>query len=305
MTPDADERRSPRRLPQMKTFIVLVAALMSFTASAWAATPIPDGKWRFEFVDAKGRPDRPLDVYTYRPRRCDSRCPIVFLMHGARRDAGQYVRYWELLADRHEVIVVAPRFSQNHWPKAAEYNLGGMAGQADREKWAYSAIEHLFDEVRDGHNGYAIFGHSAGGQFVQRMALFRPDNRATAMVAANPGWYTMPEWRKDKAQDEFPYSMVGSPAGESELRRALQKRFVLLLGEKDDDPDDEGLNRGAGALKQGAGRVERGENFFKAATSAAAGLGVPLAWEMHEVPDTAHDGEAMSRIAAGILFGKK
>jgi pimeloyl-ACP methyl ester carboxylesterase len=39
-------------------------------------------------------------------------------------------------------------------------------------------MEHLFDEGRDGHNGHAIFGHSAGGQFMQRMALFRPDNRA-------------------------------------------------------------------------------------------------------------------------------
>jgi pimeloyl-ACP methyl ester carboxylesterase len=179
-----------------------------------------------------------------------------------------------------------------------------MAGQADREKWAYSAIEHLFDEVRDGHNGYAIFGHSAGGQFVQRMALFRPDNRATLMVAANPGWYAMPEWRKDKAE-AFPYSLVGSPAGESELRQALAKRFVLMVGERDDDPDDENLNKSAGAVKQGEGRVERGENFFKAATAAAAALGVPLAWEMHEVPETAHDGEAMSKAAAAIMFGRK
>jgi len=284
---------------------MLAAILLCIATSAGAATPIPDGKWRFQFADAKGRPDRPLDVYTYRPRRCDSRCPIVFVLHGAKRDASRYREYWELLADRYQVLIVAPRFSQERWPKAAGYNLGDMAAETDREKWAYSAIEHLFDEVRDGHNGYAIFGHSAGGQFVQRMAFFRPDNRATVMVAANPGWYAMPEWRKDRTENPFPYSMVGSPAGEAELRRALQKRFVLLLGEKDDDPDDENLNQSAPATKQGASRVERGENFFKAATSAARELGIPLAWEMHEVPDTAHDGEAMSRIAAVILYGKK
>src|SRR3954466_13584082 len=126
-------------MPQMKAFlagIVLVASSMA----AWAATPIPGGRGRFQFVDAKGQADRPLDVYTYRPRRCDSRCPIVFVMAGVKRNASDYRGYWELLADRYEVLVVAPAFTQKYWPKAAGYNLGDVAGEADREKWAYSAI---------------------------------------------------------------------------------------------------------------------------------------------------------------------
>lgn len=282
-----------------------LVAVAGISACAFAATPIPPGKWSFVFSDAKGQPERPIRVYTYRPNKCGTRCPIVFVMHGAKRDASRYRDYWELLADSHNLLVVAPEFSAEHWPRAAAYNLGDMAEQADREKWAYSAIEHLFDEVRDGHNGYAIFGHSAGGQFVQRMALFRPDNRASVMVAANPGWYAMPEWRKDKAGEPFPYSLVDSPAGQAELRRALQRRFVLLLGEKDGDPGDENLNQSEGAKQQGATRLERGENFFKAATAAAAELGVKLVWELDEVPDAAHDGAALSRVAAQALHGKR
>lgn len=289
----------------MKNYFSVFVLLIGIVLDASAATPIPDGRWRFQFVDARGRADRPLDVYTYRPRRCDSKCPIVFVMHGLKRNASDYRNYWELIADRHQVLVVAPTFSEQRWPKAASYNQGEVGQQPDREKWAYSAIEHLFDEVRDGHNGYAIFGHSAGGQFVQRMALFRPDNRATVMVAANPGWYTMPEWRKEKAQDAFPYTLVGSPAAEAELRLALAKRFILLVGEKDDDPDAENLNESAGAKRQGESRIERGENFFKAATTAASDLGVKFAWELVEVPATAHDGAAMSRAASEAMFGKK
>lgn len=288
-----------------KSLRVALVALAFVGTSALAATPIPPGKWSFVFTDAKGRPDRPIRVYTYRPVKCDTRCPIVFVMHGVKRNASQYRDHWELLADAHNLLVVAPEFAARHWPRAAAYNLGDVAAQDDREKWAYSAIEHLFDEVRDGHNGYAIFGHSAGGQFVQRMALFRPDNRASVMIAANPGWYAMPEWRKDKGDDPFPYSLVESAVGEAELRRALQRRFVLLLGEKDSDPDDENLNRSEGAKRQGATRLERGENFFKAATAAAAELGVKFAWELNEVPDTAHDAAAMSRIAAQTLYGKR
>ena len=289
----------------MKRAFALCLLLATSVFDAAAATPIPDGRWRFEFVDTRGRPDRPLDVYTYRPRRCTSKCPIVFVLPGVKRNAADYRGYWELKADKYEFLVVAVSFGPKYWPRAAGYNLGDVEGQPDREKWAYSAIEHLFDEVRDGHNGYAIFGHSAGGQFVQRMALLRPDNRATVMVAANPGWYLMPEWRSEKARDSYPYSLVGSRSGERELKQALAGRFVLLAGERDDDPADENLNQTAGANRQGESRIDRAENFFLAATTAARDLGVKLAWELVEVPDTGHDGEAMSRAGAEAIFGKR
>jgi len=212
---NADERRWPR---MNRALIAAVGLLVgSVPWSAFAATPIPPGKWSFTFTDAKGQPERPIRVFTYRPAKCDTRCPIVFVMHGQKRDASRYRDYWELLADNHNLLVVATSS-----PKAlarAAYKPGGHGEQADREKWTYSAIEHLFDEVRDGHNGYAIFGHSAGGQFVQRMALFRPTtaprrwSRRTRVVRDA-------EWRKDKAAEKFPYSLVESPAGEAEVRQA-------------------------------------------------------------------------------------
>jgi pimeloyl-ACP methyl ester carboxylesterase len=294
---NADRRRSLGTL--------LGAMLTVFCVSPLAATPVPPGKWSFIWKDAKGRPDRPMRVYTYRPRTCDASCPMVIVMHGLKRNASDYRDYWELAADRYKLLVVAPEFTRENWPRAASYNLGEVGIQSDREKWAFSAIEHLFDEMRVDQQTYVLFGHSAGGQFAQRMALFRPDNRAAVIVAANPGWYTMPEWRKEKVTAPFPYSLVGSPSGEAELRKALARRLVLLVGEKDDDPDDENLNKSEGAMKQGATRVERAENFFKAATTAANDLGVKFAWELDEAPDVAHSGSTMSKIAADTVYGKK
>ena len=283
--------------------LALLALAAAFPVGA--ATTIPNGKWSFEFKDAKGRgAEAPMRVYTYRPRKCDTKCPIQFVLHGVKRNASEYRDHWELLADNYNVIIVAPQFSQSQWPRAAGYNLGDVERQADREKWAFSAIEHLFDEVRDGQADYRIFGHSAGAQFIQRMMLFRPDHRAAVAVAANPGWYTMPEWRKDRKAMAFPYSLVDAKVGEAELRRALERRFVLMVGEKDNDPDDENLNKTEGAMKQGQDRVERAETFFKAATAAAADLGVKLGWEFMEVPATAHDGAAMSRFAAETIYRK-
>src|SRR5213083_938444 len=94
--------------------IVLAAGM---ALSSFAATPIPPGKWSFVWKDAKGRADRPMRVYTYRPRACDTTCPIVIVLHGPRRDASAYRDYWELPADRHRFLVVAPEFSQQNWPK--------------------------------------------------------------------------------------------------------------------------------------------------------------------------------------------
>jgi pimeloyl-ACP methyl ester carboxylesterase len=287
----------------MKTLLATILLAAAF--AALAATPVPSGKWSWTFVDAKGRPDRPIKVYTYRPRACDTTCPITFVLAGTKRNASTYRDYWELAADRYKFMVIAPEFTREIWPKAAAYNLGDVASQADPEKWAYAAIEHLFDEMRDGQKDYRIFGHSAGGQFVQRMALLLPNNRASVVVAANPGWYMMPEWRKEKAGDSVPSSLVTSKVGEAELRRALARRFILLVGEKDEEPDDENLSQSSGAKKQGDTRLARGENFFKGANAAAADLGVKLAWERVELPDVAHDGKTMSEAAVAALHPKK
>jgi poly(3-hydroxybutyrate) depolymerase len=275
--------------------MVLVAGV---AFSSFAGTPVPGGKWSWTFVDKKGRADRPFKIYTYRPRLCDSTCPIVFVLPGRARNASAYRDYWEPHADHYKFMVIAPEFSKDQWPKAAAYNQGDVAAQGDPEKWAFSAIEHIFDEMRVDQKDYRIFGHGAGGEFVQRMALFRPDNRASLMVAANPGWYTLPEWRADKGAGSYPYSLAGSKAGEAELRKALSKRFVLVAGGKDDETDDENLAQGDAAKKQGDSSVDRAETFIKTATSAANDLGVKLAWELVEAPEAAYTADSISRIAA-------
>ena len=166
-------------------------------------------------------------------------------------------------------------------------------------------IEHLFDELGDGRKSYTIFGHSAGAQFVHRMAFYLPGNRASVMAAANAGWYAMPEWRKDKKPEPFPYSLLESGVGEAEVRQELKRRMYILLGDKDTDPNHKDLNNTAGAMKQGPTRMERGETYFKAITAVAAELGEKLAWELREVPDVAHQAGPMARYAADTIFGVK
>jgi poly(3-hydroxybutyrate) depolymerase len=287
----------------MKTLLLVLLGCAALGAAA--KTPVPSGKWSWVFTDKQGQSNRPIKVYTYRPRACDSTCPMWIVLHGTGRNASGMRDTWVDLADRYKFLVVAPEFSQKEWPRAALYNLGDVAGNDNPEKWTYAAIDHLFEEMSDGQADYRLFGHSAGGQFVHRMMLLRPQSKASLYVAGNPGWYLVPEWRKEKIDVAYPYSLVGSKAGEAQVREALGKKFILLVGEKDSDPDDEQLNNTDGAKKQGANRVERGENFIKAATRVAGELGIPFTWQFVEVPETAHDATAISNAAAVQLYGKR
>jgi pimeloyl-ACP methyl ester carboxylesterase len=289
----------------MVTTIWLLALGAMAAFGTHAATPVPSGKWSFVFTDRRGQADRPVRVYTYRPRQCESTCPIVFVLHGKSRAASNYRDYWELAADRFGFLVIAPEFAEKYWPGAASYNLGDVDGNGDREKWSYSVIEHLFDEMRDGQKDYSIFGHSAGAQFVHRMMILLPGNRASLAMVANAGWYLMPEWRRDRARADWPHSLAGAPAGEKELRQALGRRMIVLLGEADTKTDDKDLDRSEGSMKQGANRLERGENFMGTATTAARDLGVKLAWELAYVPGVGHEGSKMSRAAADLVWGAR
>jgi pimeloyl-ACP methyl ester carboxylesterase len=286
---------------------VLAGLILSGAALvANANTPIPNGKWSFVWTDAKGDTAKPIRVYTYRPRACDTTCPMVIVLHGMSRNASDYRDYWELLADHYKVLVVAPQFDKEQWRGTEGYNLGEI-GNGERSKTVFAAIEHLFDEMRDGQASYILFGHSAGGQVAHRMALLFPENRASVIAAANSGWYTMPDYRQEKVMNPFPFSLVNVPGGGGDqlLRKALARKLVVLVGENDSDPDAENMSKSDGAMKEGATRLDRAENFFKTATTAATDLGVKLNWDLVEVPGVAHSGSSMSKAAADAVLGKK
>ena len=289
-------------LKRLRVAVVAVVASM-VVGAAWAATPVPGGKWSFVWTDAKGA-GIPMRVYTYRPRACDSNCPMVIVLHGMSRNASTYRDYWELAADRYKVLVVAPEFRNEDWPGTEGYNLGGF-GKAAPNKTVFATIEHLFDEMRVDQKTYVLFGHSAGAQVAHRMALLWPDNRASTVVSANAGWYTLPELRKEKVTHPFPYSLVNTPITQDQLKAALGKRVIVMAGENDNDPDADNLNKSDGAMKQGDSRVDRAETFIKTATTAANDMGVKLAWELVEVPGVAHSGSSMCEAAAHALYEKK
>lgn len=247
-----------------------------------------------------------LKVWYYRPLFPARDIPIVFVMHGVKRDADYYRDIWKSAAERLGFLLLCPEFPADAYPRKA-YQLGNLFDEGREplleKEWTFRTIERLFDSVKEATGNtsarYSIYGHSAGGQFVHRLAMFMPEARYETAVAANTGWYTMPTFSGKR----FPYGLRRSGLSEERLKRAFGRRLVILLGERDTDPDDPHLRRSAGASRQGATRFERGIAFYATATKEAERLGVELRWELRTVLGAAHFDQQMMPTAAKILSG--
>lgn len=274
-----------------------------------AADSLRIGSGSYVFDGTEATRTRPVRVHYHRPAGITADSPIFIVMHGAGRNGGFYRDAWAGLAERHRFLLIAPEFSQAHYPGAALYNLGGLLNgdgePTPPELWAYTTIEDIFDDVRaragSATHTYLLYGHSAGAQFVHRLVTLLPEARYDVAMAANAGWYTMPV-----TDVPFPYGLEGvqeilrRPASEL-LENAFRRRVIILLGARDVDPQDSSLRRDVGANAQGAHRFARGQRYFAAARAEAQARGIELNWEIHVVPGVAHDNRGMAPAAIEAL----
>lgn len=267
---------------------------------------VDPGPGSFRFADDRGNGCRPLTVWYHRPPGLTEAAPVVFVMHGVKRDADYYRDNWAGTAERFGFLLLCPEFNRADFPRRRAYQLGNLVDGAGeplpKAGWTFGVIERLFDFVREtiGNRSerYHIYGHSAGGQFVHRLALFTPGARYATAIAANTGWYTMPTLGGRR----FPYGLRGSPSTPETLERVFGNRLVLLLGEQDTDAEDPFLRQSKGARRQGKNRFERGQAFYAAAREEAARLDVPFNWGLDTVPGAAHFDQLMMPAAARVFF---
>jgi pimeloyl-ACP methyl ester carboxylesterase len=196
-------------------------------------------------------------------------------------------------------LVLAPQFAEEYFPGDA-YMFGNMIDAAGnvlpKSAWALTAIERLFDMVRDEmglhRTEYDIVGFSGGAQFVHRLALFLPEARFRRAVAASAGRYAFPSW-----SEKFPYGLDGSPIDRTHLTKAFSRDLVVLLADRDITDRE----REPGSMAQGTTRFARGLRFFATATDEAAALGVPLRWQLRIVSGVDHSPVPMVRAALELL----
>ncbi len=291
----------------MKTCFTLLLSLImvvTFLPIHAESAEMHSGTGRFDFTQA----DKTLPVWYYLPPNAKPDTPILFVMHGVKRDAERYRDEWLPHAQKRGLILVTPEFSEKDFPGSDGYNTGNTMDAKDKplppSQWSFSFIEPIFGAVKAATGNrserYSIYGHSAGAQFVHRFMYFMPDARVNQAIAANAGWWTLPDLKT-----KFPYGLCGSVVNEADLKTMLQRPLVILLGTADTDPNHENLRRTPEAMAQGPYRFARGQNFYAAGQKQAAAIGVSLAWKLATAPGVGHVDKDMAPFAVDILFGKK
>ena len=246
-----------------------------------------------------------MRVFYHRPEGNVQQMPILFVMHGIKRNADTYRDNWIKLADEKGILVIVPEFTQDRFPGSRAYNNGNVQSKSGEIQpdslWSFSLMDPIFDGVVAAIQGqqqqYDLFGHSAGSQFVHRFFLFKPEAKTNRVVAANAGTYTM--FNPDIA---YPYGLKGTGLDDMQIKKILQRKLVVQLGEADTDPKHQFLNVGKRAMAQGAYRLERGLNFYKQAQEAAKRLGVECQWILRTVPEADHDNAKMAQDIVTYLY---
>ena len=282
----------------------LVALLLLFALPASAQSLAPGAG----AIDLPIGPDKQsMTVWYYRPAGLSAEDPVLFVLHGVRRNADAYRDSWISHAQRHRFLLLVPEFSRALFPTTESYNLGNVTtkdgAENPRDSWSFAVIDRAFEQLVPltpiRRKTYALFGHSAGAQFVHRFMTLWPADHVEAAIAANAGAYLLPV-----TSEAYPYGLGGHPLDEAALKAGFARPLTLLLGEADNDPNHQFLPRAPGAMHQGAFRLERGKFYHETAKAEAARLGAPFAWKLATGPGVAHEEAKMAEAAARLLFRK-
>jgi pimeloyl-ACP methyl ester carboxylesterase len=232
-----------------------------------------------------------LRVFTYRPGCSEPGILLVF--HGLNRNAENYRDHARSLGDRACMIVVAPLFDDKLFP-SWRYQRGGIVDRhvvQPASEWTGKLALQLVAWVRrqEGRNApYAMIGHSAGAQFLSRLAAFTP-TEAGRIVIANPSTHVFAS-----LEIKAPFGLGGvypSVTATAELRRYLNTPVTIFLGQE--DTGDENRNDSAEARAQGETRHDRGLNAFRSARALARSRGWAFNWRLVELPGTGHSAAKM------------
>ncbi len=268
-------------------------------------TLIPEiGRSALPFLD-KHHPERPLTVNFYRPENHKPDSPVVIVQHGMLRNGDEYRDFWIPAADKHGLLIAAPTFSDEYFPMAESYNNGLIitsdGSVRNKNEWLYGVPARVFEAIRasgvTSQKQARLFGHSAGGQFSHRLLATQDHQVFSAVIAANPGWYTLPDLGRD-----FPEGMGGICLDDEHLAQWFQYPMHIFAGDQDIAEDDPNLPSQPEALAQGPSRYARAKFVFDYAKRQAELLELAFNWKLVDVAGVGHDGAAMSRAAAAFWF---
>ena len=294
-------------------------------------TLIP-GSGAFLIRGGAGREAARIRVDYHIPARRAADAPVLLVLPGAGRNADDYRDAWIETSERKGVLIAALGYPEADYDFAA-YQMGGVIRnlrfpapppgpdgreptsvhlrdedirfdlEPNRAAWIFSDFDrigaHFARAAGTSRRDYDLFGHSAGAQVLHRLALFGAQGRSGRIVAANCGLYTLPDLETPQ-----PFGLKGVGLGERDLRDALARPLIIMLGERDSDGERGGIQlHTPTADRLGLDRLSRGRRFFAAGQAQAQALGADFAWRLEVVPGVGHEQRGMAHAAADLLYG--
>jgi pimeloyl-ACP methyl ester carboxylesterase len=234
---------------------------------------------------------------------------VVVLVHGsigedesAIQAAKTFLTRWTTFADQERFVLLAPAFDQENFGGHAGPG-GGYRGLFGRQIGADAFVNAIVDETCEALPGlpekFALYGHSAGGQFVSRYLVIHPKRIAAAVISA-PGTFAFPDsdipWtngmkplqRRMRWNDDEPWDEVKIAPDPEGWVKAAQIPVAVVVGSRD-----------TGEIKPvpgnpGRSRVERARAWVQAMRDLAREHeGTPRIFCV-EVADVAHNSARLT-----------
>lgn len=296
----------------LEILIVVFFTLSSCTKSNPTATDSNllisgSGKFVFTYSDL---PQKPINVFYHIPSGDRQNMPIVMVFHGDERNAIDYRNIWVNASNQYGFMIFSPEFTYAVFPGGSSYSIGNVYQDGNNPTlqtlnneniWTFSIIEPLFDFIRtkSGSNAltYDMFGHSGGGQFVHRFVLLKPNARYNKAIAANSGWFTVPD-----GVANFPYGIMNCPVTSIQPNIYFGRKLYITVGELDNISSDSSLRHNTASDLQGLNRLDRANYFFSKSQGYAQANHSEFNWQFHIVANSGHDATKMSNDAVNILF---
>ena len=230
----------------------------------------------------RGLASLPYELYLPRNLHPDSR--VLVSIHGVSRNAAEHLGLLRPYAEQHGAALIVPSFAADSYP---DYQRMGRKGRGPRADLALiRLLNELGRAVGLDTERVDMFGFSGGAQFAHRFTMAH-SGRVRCLVLGAAGWYTLPDHTLP-----YPYGVADAEGLEGvrlNVLAATRVPTLVVVGERDDCPDDEELNRSEIVRRsQGLDRLQRAQAWKRAMKAYAAGRGESAAVDLQVLPGVGH-----------------
>ncbi|GAA0858358.1 hypothetical protein [Aliiglaciecola litoralis] len=289
------------------------------------------GSGNYFIAGGKGNPHKLINIFYHKPKHFGPSSSVLIVVPGAGRNAWSYRDSWIEASEKYNVLILSPAYAEVDYG-FGDYHLGRTVSSFtftnqlamevgkktgkyyfsddelafdinnNSDTWIFNDFDRIFEQAIESlatkQTRYDIFGHSAGGQILHRLAIFKPMSKVNRILASNSGSYTIANY-----EHRLPFGLRDSQITEQHLHRSFASHLVLLIGELDNEEETSGSMLHTPIVdKQGQGRLSRSQYFYQKGKQQASDIGANFNWKIEVVQGVGHNYKDMGKAAAIYLY---